>query len=342
MSAPNRLLAFFHPITSRALAAGFAAVLLVGGGTAHARECAPTPTEPPRLVAYPTGIHTVVGSLSNFDPCHRSVSLRTPFFADKPPLMIVVHGGGGLDDGTISAADAFRSKGMATLVFDAFQMNGFNQGARFFATNVTNEARQRMIYLAALGAYEWALRQDKIDNRRILFHGLSNGATVVANLAAVVDPRHVVALLAEGGPGNGIGFPDELRAPLKMVFGRMDNYGGRTAEEFIWLRQEACVGNSPAFERLPKGTHATCSSRANPMDLTARPIDWYETQKAKGADIELWWLEEAAHGIFIGPLTKNTVTYSNGQTRFGWVGGAYQSRARFLADIETLAKKPRP
>ncbi len=42
---------------------------------------------------------------------------------------------------------------------------------RTFGTSVTNEARQRMIYRAALGAYEWALRQDKIDNRRIPIEG---------------------------------------------------------------------------------------------------------------------------------------------------------------------------
>lgn len=32
-----------------------------------------------------------------------------------------------------------------------------------------------MIYRAALGAYEWALRQDKIDNRRIPIEGTPAG-----------------------------------------------------------------------------------------------------------------------------------------------------------------------
>lgn len=335
-------LASLFQCSRRRLLPWLAACAISAAGSLQAQDCAAPAADPARLVVLANGLHTVAGTLSNFDPCHRSVSLRTPFFSDKPPLMIVVHGGGGLDAGTMSAADAFRSKGMATLVFDAFQMNGFNQGPRFFATNVTNEARQRMIFLAALGAYEWALRQDRIDNRRILFHGLSNGATVVANLAAVVDPRHVVALVAEGGPGNGIGFPDEIRAPLKMVFGRLDNYGGRTEEEFIWLRQEPCIGNSPGFDRLPRGTHASCSRFANPGDQTIKPIDWYEAQKAKGADIALWWLEDAAHGIFIGFLAKNMVTYTNGQIRFAWVGGPHATRAKFLADIEALARQPRP
>lgn len=321
----------------------FGAILLAchTASLAQPQTCAPTPTDPPRLHAFPSGIHTVQGTIAPFDPCHRSVALRTPFFSDKPPLMIVVHGGGGLDTFTQNAADAFRSKGMATLVFDAFQMNGFEQGGRFFGTSVTNEARQRMIYRAALGAYEWALRQEKIDNRRILFHGLSNGAAAVANLAAVVDPQHVIALYAEGIPGNGIGLPDELRAPLKVVFGRLDNYGGRNAEEFIWLRQEMCAGNVVDFDH-PAGNSAACNRRVNPSNLTQKPIDWYEAQRAKGAAIDLIWLEDTAHGVFLGPLLKNMLPLSSGQTRFAWVGGSHAARGKFLDEVVTRVKAPRP
>ncbi len=314
---------------------------LIAMGSVHAQACVPLPADPPRLHLQFNNIHTVLGTVASFDPCHRSVALRTPFFVDKPPLVIVVHGGAGIDGATTQAVDAFRSKGLATLVFDAFEMNGFYQGPRFFATAVTNEARQRMIYRAALGAYEWALRQDRIDRRRILFHGLSNGAAVVANLAAVVDPQHVVALVAEGIPGMGLGLPDDVRAPLKVVFGRLDNYGGGTADEFIWLRQSDCIVNVLDFDH-PKGNSAECNRRNNPRERTPRPIDWYEVQKTKGAPIDLWWLEDTAHGVFSGPLTRNMVTYTHGQTRFAWVGGSSATRAKFLDDIAALAKAPRP
>lgn len=310
-------------------------------GAANAADCVPVPDNPPRLQMIHAGMQTVVGPVASFNPCHRSVSVRTPFFSNKPPLMIVVHGGAGLDGATTAAADAFRGKGFATLVFDAFEMNGFHQGPRFFATSVTNEARQRMIYRAALGAYEWALRQDRFDNRRILFHGLSNGAAVVANLAAVVDPQHVVAVLAEGIPGMGLGLPDEVRVPLKVVFGRLDNYAGATAEEFIWLRQADCMANVIDFDH-PQGNSATCNRRVNPRELTPRPIDWYEAQRAKGAPVELWWLEGTAHGVFAGPLTRNMVNYTNGQTRFAWVGGSHAARSKFLDDVAALLKADRP
>jgi hypothetical protein len=332
---------FSFPMGIRLALFGVTLLACAAAVQAQPQACAPTPTDPPRLHAFPSGIHTVQGTIAPFDPCHRSVALRTPFFSDKPPLMIVVHGGGGLDTATQNAADAFRGKGMATLVFDAFQMNGFEQGSRFFGTSVTNEARQRMIYRAALGAYEWALRQDKIDNRRILFHGLSNGAVAVANLAAVVDPQHVIALYAEGIPGNGIGLPDDLRAPLKVVFGRLDNYGGRNAEEFIWLRQEMCGGNVVDFDH-PAGNSAACNRRVNPSNLTQKPIDWYEAQKAKGAPIEWIWLEDTAHGVFLGPLLKNMLPLSSGQTRFAWVGGSYSARSKFLDEVASRVKAPRP
>jgi hypothetical protein len=312
--------------------------LLTSKVLAQDKVCNPAPTGAAVLRDLPSKIKTVEGVLAEFDPCHRSVNLRTPFFSKMPPLMIVVHGGGGLDSGTQNAADAFRSKGFATLVFDAFELNGFYQGPQFWASAATNESRQRMIYKAALGAYEWAIQSNKVDTRQIFFHGLSNGAAVVANLAAVVDPQHVKALFAEGIPGNGIGLPDKLKAPLKVVFGKLDNYGGRTASEWIWTRQEPCIGNAANFIR-PEGNSRNCNRFNNPGGLTQQPIDWFESQKAQGADIELWWLEDTAHGTFIGPLTKNMRTYSNDSTRYAWVGGSHNARDDFLKKIAALTNK---
>jgi hypothetical protein len=305
------------------------------GVFAQDKTCNPAPSEVAALRELPSKIMTVVGPLAEFDPCHRSVDLRTPFFSNRPPLMIVVHGGGGLDGGTRNTVEAFRSKGFATLVFDAFEMNGFYQGSDFWASAATNESRQRMIYKVTLGAYEWAIKSSRVDTENIFFHGLSNGAAVVANLAAVVDPKHVRALFAEGIPGIGIGLPDKLIAPLKVVFGKLDNYGGRTANEWIWIRQELCIGNRGNFIQ-PPGNSANCNPVINAEGLTQKPIDWYESQKAKGADIELWWLEETAHGTFIGALQKNMRTYGSGTTRYAWVGGSPAARESFLKDISSL------
>jgi hypothetical protein len=54
------------------------------------------------------------------------------------------------------------------------------------------------------------------------------------------------------------------------------------------------------------------------------------------------WLDDTAHGVFMGPLTRNMVPYTNGQTRFGWVGGSYGARGKFLDEVAARAKAPRP
>jgi len=63
-------------------------------------DCRPLTPDVARLVEIRPGFHRVNGPLAEFDHCHRSVQLSTPgFFADKlgdkPPLMIIAHGGNG-------------------------------------------------------------------------------------------------------------------------------------------------------------------------------------------------------------------------------------------------------
>jgi hypothetical protein len=69
--------------------------------TAHAQsDCRPAPTGVAQLLEIRPGFHRVRGPLAEFDPCHRSVQLSMPGLfadklADKPPLMIIAHGGNG-------------------------------------------------------------------------------------------------------------------------------------------------------------------------------------------------------------------------------------------------------
>ena len=179
-------------------------------------------TPGPRLVEVARGVHTVTGPLRPFDPTHPSVDLRLPAGVAKPPLLILVHGGGGARD-QANAMALFHAQGVAVLGFDAYRLAGLERDWRFWVRNVTYEARQRMIYAAALGAYRWATTLDSVDTARIHIHGLSNGADVVANLAAVVSPAHVRMVFAEGLAGAGLGLPDRLTVPLRAVFGRLDN-----------------------------------------------------------------------------------------------------------------------
>ena len=96
------------------------------------------------------------------------------------PLMISLHGGGGIKD-VLASDQAFHDKGMATLVFDAYEMQGFTgRTSGFWALQVSNEARQSMLLTTAWAAYQWAITRPDIDTRRIYFFGVSNGAAVVA------------------------------------------------------------------------------------------------------------------------------------------------------------------
>ncbi|MBU8540629.1 alpha/beta hydrolase family protein [Falsiroseomonas tokyonensis] len=157
----------------------------------------------PEIVAVAPGMNTVRGRLKPFDPAHPSVDLRLPPGVTKPPLVILVHGGGGARD-QANAMALLHADGVAVLGFDAYRMNGFDRHSDFWIRNMTYEARQRMIYSTALGAYRWAATLESIDVTRLHLHGLSNGADVVANLAAVVSPAHVRMVFAGGWRGQGL------------------------------------------------------------------------------------------------------------------------------------------
>jgi poly(3-hydroxybutyrate) depolymerase len=200
---------------------------------AHADQCVAYDKSSHQLVQIRPGYHNVRGTLADFNPCHSTVKLSMPGLfsakiAEKPPVFIIVHGGGGLGKAETNLSAALNSAGIATLVFDAYQMNGYTreEGFTLFLTGMTNDARQRMTYKVALGAYKWLIQNQSIDSSRIFVQGLSNGGSVVANIAGAVDPKHVRAVFPEGASPSGLGFPLNINVPVKMIYGKLDNYGG--------------------------------------------------------------------------------------------------------------------
>ncbi|MCX7242628.1 MAG: hypothetical protein NTV64_02345, partial [Polaromonas sp.] len=108
------------PLLSRLLRIAFGLLTSI---TAHAQvtpqDCMPEQKGDATLVELRPQTFTVRGKLAGFDPCHASVKFRRPVGAAPAPLMISLHGGGGIND--VRASDqAFHDKGMATLVFDAY------------------------------------------------------------------------------------------------------------------------------------------------------------------------------------------------------------------------------
>jgi len=259
--------------------------------------------------------------------------------------MIIAHGGNGPGSAELEMVRRMNARGVATLLFDAYEMNGFQyRGTSLFLTATSNESRQRMIFKATLGAYHWIRQNASIDTTRLFIHGLSNGGSVALNMAAVVDPAHVRAVFSEGAPSAGIGMPDRIRVPLKMVFGKLDNYGGRTEDDWMHLRTDPCVVNQPA-EGAAEGTALRCSLRANPGAQGLSPYQWGEQLKAEGQPVDFWFYDDAAHGLLAGPMDRGMRTYGSGPTaskRYGWIGASANAANRFVEDLMKSIKATYP
>lgn len=239
---------------------------------------------------------TVRGELAGFDPCHRSVRFVVPKTATKAPLVISVHGGGGRPDAE-AITRKFEEAGMATLLFDAYQHNGASP-------RMANGVRQMMLYRVALQAYQWAQGRTDIDAQRIYLYGISNGASVVLNLAAVVDPTHVRGVFSEAPTPTGIGYPDQIRVPVLIAFGKEDDLGAKVGAR-RWQISDPCRW-ATFFPEAPPGTARECSDRA-PGGRMLTTLQWLERVRLvdPGA-IQVRYFDGVAHGAFLGPLTVQT------------------------------------
>ena len=303
-------------------------------------ECIPQPSGAVTLVEIRSGFFDARGDYAGFDPCNSSVDLNLPSSADstfpgKPPLFILAHGGGGKGTADRTLASKLNSLGIATLSFDAYEMNGFYQGRSFWTTSVTNTGRQRLIYTTALRAYEWARSYPEIDTSRIFLWGISNGGAAVANLAGVVDPAHVKGVFAEGAPIAGLGFPHQVNVPTKMVYGKLDNYGGLTEDDWMFDRQASC-SIQVSYELAPSGTSDSCNFLVNASSKTESPRAWVERLQSAGQDVSLLFYENAGHGIVGFSLTTGSVTYGTGATAittYSTTGSADGVADQFVADL---------
>ena len=320
------------PLLSRLLRIAFGLLTSITAlAQVSPQDCRPEQKGDAALVELRPQTFTVRGKLAGFDPCHASVKFRRPAGAAPAPLMISLHGGGGIKD-VLASDQAFRDKGMATLVFDAYEMQGFTgRTSGFWALQVSNEARQRMLLSTAWAAYQWATTRTDIDTRRIYFFGVSNGAAVAANLAAMVDTAHVRGIIAEG-------LPDKTRVPLMLAFGRLDNFGAAQDDMWRWRLTAPCRLNI-SFELSPPGTSQRCSGLSQPQSLIPTPLEWVDSVKAVSAPIEVAYFEDMAHNAYYGPLTIRKNTWGNGQTLNASLGAKPAARDAFMAAMMAFIEK---
>lgn len=290
--------------------------------------CLPQERGALELVARRPGFFTVSGRMGGFDPCETAVKFRIPAGKSKPPLMISVHGGGGIND-VLKSDEAFFEHGMATLAFDAYAMQGLpGRNSLFWARSVTNEARQRMIYTTALAAYRWAIQRTDIDAHRIYFFGISNGAAVVANLAATMDPARVKGVIAEGVTPIGLGLPDEIRVPIQLVFGKLDDYGNLDPKGNRWTLSDDCRLNIQ-FPSVPPGSSQNCNQNT-PGKRIPNVLEWVSAVQKRGGLIEVLYFDDMAHNAYFGPLVRRNATWGSGQTMGASLGATDAARTEFF------------
>lgn len=282
-------------------------------------------------------VKTVVGPLAPFNPCHASVRLDTPtFFApkrgEKPPLVIIAHGGGGLGGYEREFAKLMNQQGFATLIYDAFEMNGLQPRTELLLYNMSNGGRQRMIFKATLGAFRWALNQSHIDTHRIFVQGLSNGGAVAVNMAALTDAPQIKGVIAEGAPTAGIGFPDNLTAPLLMIYGLADNYGGERSDDYLYLRAPICAMNDH-YPLAPQGFTTQCSRVSNREKIGPSPQNWYENKRAQGQSVRFELIEGGGHGMLFADFSSNSRQLARGRAFYASHGASADTRQKLQAMI---------
>lgn len=311
----------------------------LGVAAQPAITCLPQERGALELVAVRPNVHTVSGRLGGFDPCESRVKFRLPAGVVNPPLMISVHGGGGIHD-VLRSDQAFFQKGFATLAFDAYAMQGLTgRDSLFWARSVTNEARQRMIYSTALAAYRWAIQRTDIDVRRVYLFGISNGAAVVANLAGVVDPAHVRGVIAEGVTPIGLGLPDEIRVPVLLAFGKLDDFGNADPQGVRWTLSDDCRLNIQ-FPGVPPGTSRYCN-QSTPGQRIPHALQWVEGVQKRGGKVEVLYVDDMAHNAYFGPLVRRQATWGSGQTLGASLGATDAARAEFFkAMLDFIGRHP--
>ena len=303
---------------------------LVQAKTLSGLNCMPEQLETPNQKGLE--IH---GELSGFDPCNKTVEFKVPSSASKPSLIISVHGGGGKKD-ALRITNEFYKMGYATLIFDAYDMNSIPYG------KIGNAYRQMMLLQTSYAAYEWVLNRPEIDNSKIFFYGISNGASTVLNLAGMVNPVHVRGIIAEAPNPIGIGYPNSIKIPIQIIFGKLDDLSAGGGKK-RWEISAPCFLNR-RFDFAPAGFSEDCRKGKNKIKMPTT-LEWVDTvNRENNAEIDVKYIDNMAHGGFLGQLNISTRKSKRIMKVFkgpiGWSeGGTPEARKELISIIDNYLSK---
>ena len=265
----------------------------------------------PRLRAVGSrGFFDLDGPFAEFDPSHPSVEIWMPKGDKKAPIMVYAHGGAGYREDDRARVEMFRRNGFATISFDSYVMNGFDDW-NFVNEKVANSGKQRMIWGVFKGAVEYAASNDGWDNQNIFFYGGSNGGRVVLHAGSEIDNGNIRGIISEAPAGSGFTLGD-YSIPTIIPFGALDTWAGKSDTDYVWKRT------------YPE----------SPISIEA----WVHAQQAKRRPVKLIFYENAGHLFFEGPLKKVTVRRGDAIAFEAYQGASEGVLEQYEHDVIAFAK----
>ncbi len=284
-------------------------ILILSASGCNAESTEPTSSTVPELKEVGSrGWFTTLEPFAEFDPNHPFVEIWAPSGGKKAPIMVYAHGGAGFREDDRARVLMFRQNGFATISFDSYEMNGFDDW-NFVTSKIINVGKQNMIWGVVKGAVEYAAKNDSWDNRNIFLYGASNGARVVLHSATELANNPIRGVIAEAPAANGYPIGD-INIPTIIPFGKMDNWAGRSEADYIWTR----------------------TYPSSPISLEK----WVKSLQEKGSPIKFIFYENAGHSFHEGPLKKVTLGRANGISFTAYEGADEEVLEQYERDIFTF------
>lgn len=284
----------------------FILIVILYTSTCNAQSVDPFSSAIPELREVGSrGWFTTLPPFAAFDPDDPFVVIWTPEGEEKAPVVVYAHGGAGFREDDLARVMMFRRNGFATISFDSYEMNGFDDW-NLVTRKVINTGKQYMIWGVFKGAVEYAANNDMWDNQNIFLYGASNGARVVLHSATELSKYPVKGVIAEAPAANGYPIGD-IKIPTIIPYGAKDNWAGRSETDYIWTR----------------------TYPDSPMSLE----EWVRSLQKKGSQIKFIFYENAGHSIHAGPLKEVTLGRASGLSFTAYEGADEEALRQYEFDV---------
>ncbi len=270
-----------------------------------------SPTVPTLREVGSRGFFVLDGPFAEFDPTHPSVEIWTPDGDANAPVMVYAHGGAGYREDDRARVAMFRRNGFATISFDSYVMNGFDDW-NFVTTRIANSGKQGMIWGVFKGAVDYAATSDDWDSRNVFLYGGSNGARVVLYAGSKIENENIRGIVAEAPAGSGFALGDST-VPTIIPFGALDTWAGKSDTDYVWKR----------------------TYPDSPISIE----DWVNAQQANGRAVNFIFYENAGHLLFEGPLEPVTVRRGDAIAFTAYQGAADGVLEQYEKDVMSFVGK---